>query len=182
MGLELVKDEIIASAKKEAEEILAKADTDVKEIAQRVKQEIDEYRAKLSEKIAGELRSLKDNELSRSRLESRKAALEAKSKLIGEVFEQAKEKLYHESTDERKKRMSSLFGIAKSSISVGSVLAKPEDKQFFSGLNVQNADLSGGFLVTDKEGEVSLDFTYDTILDQIKEKELSEIAKILFGE
>ncbi|MBI2577051.1 hypothetical protein HYV84_07595 [Candidatus Woesearchaeota archaeon] len=181
MGLESVKEEIIASAKKEAGDILAKADRELKEMAQRVKQEIDGYRANLSEKVAGELRSLKDNELSKSRLESRKAALEAKSKLIKEVFGQAKEKLSHESADERRKRMSSLLGIAKSRISPGSVAANPEDKQFFPGLNVQNAALSGGFLMTDKEGKVSLDFTYDAILDQIKEKELGEIAKILFG-
>ncbi len=181
MGLEAVKEEIIASAKKEGEGILAKAEADVKEMAQRVKREIDEHRAKLAKQVTDELRSLRDNELSRGRLEARKAALEAKSQLIKEVFGMAREKLSHESKEQRKKRTMHLLDIAQGGLSIGSVVADPQDKQLFPGFEVGSADLNGGFLVKDKEGKVSLDFTYDAILEQVKEKELGAIAKILFG-
>ena len=49
------------------------------------------------------------------------------------------------------------------------------------GLNVQAIDIAGGLVAENKEKTVRVDYSFETLLDGIKENELQNISKILFG-
>ncbi|MBI2138309.1 hypothetical protein HYU13_01865 [Candidatus Woesearchaeota archaeon] len=186
MGLENVKVEILASARKEAEAIIAKANAEVSEIAKQVKQEIDAEKVKCAAKMDAELKLLRENELSKARLEARKTILHMKSRLIEEVFAKAKKEIEHSGKEARKKHMAWLLSRAKKAMDIRYIELNSHDIELLQsgemgGIEARESGIIGGLKAHNAEGTLSLDLSYEACLDEVKEKAVGDIAEILFG-
>ncbi|MBI2139607.1 hypothetical protein HYU14_01675 [Candidatus Woesearchaeota archaeon] len=186
MGLENVRVEILASARKEAEAVIAKANAEVSEIAKRVKQEIDAEKEKSAAKMDAELKLLRENDLSKARLEARKTVLHMKSRLIEEVFAKAKKELEHSGKEARKKHLAWLLSKAKEEMSIRYIELNRHDIGLLQsgemgGIEAKESKIIGGLIAHNAEGTLSLELSYEACLADVREKSVGDIAEILFG-
>ena len=181
MGLEAVKDEIIANARKQEEDLLAEA----KKEADRIIKEAEGNVAAFREKTEAETKKLAEminrQEAASAELESKKLSLEAKKEAVEKVFEEARKIIERLSDRKREEHMSKLLDKAKNDIEVAKVYCNKKDAKLVKGLKAEPAGIIGGLIAENADGTVRVDYSFDTILQDIKENELQKISKILFG-
>ena len=180
MGLETVKEDILMKAKHTANNIESEAKIE----DQRIKREVD---AKIEElKKMGELETkkiidqIKKQAISNAELESKKIILESKKRIIEDLFLSAKNYLENLEDKKREQYIKNMINKINSEFDVGTFHCNKKDAKFLKNLNVQVIDISGGLIAEDKEKNVRLDYSFDTFLESIKERELSSISRILF--
>ena len=181
MGLEAVKDEILNSAKEQSNSLIAEARKEASRIARETENKIEGMKEKSDEEAKRIIDIIKRQELASAELENKKALLEAKKQLIDNVFAEARKRL--ENLDDKKKEahIKKLLEKAKNDIEVSSVYCNKKDAKFVKGFNVEVADIIGGVMAENREKTIRVDYSFDTTLESIKESELQNISKILFG-
>ena len=181
MGLETVKEEILNSAEEQANSLTAEARKEANRIMKEVEKKIEEMREKSESETKRMLDTIKRQELASAELENKKMLLEAKKQLIDSVFAEARKRL--ENLDDKKKEahIKKLLEKAKNDIEISSVYCNKKDAKFVKGFNVEVADIIGGVMAENREKTIRVDYSFDTILESIKESELQNISKILFG-
>ena len=181
MGLETVKEEIIRNARKQEEDLLAEARQKAAEIIKKAEEQVEELRQK-SDAEAGRIMEIaKKQELASAELEGKKMLLEAKKQLIAQVFAEAQKKV--EALDAKKKAayMDKLLEKAKNDIEVAKVFCSKKDAKLLNGVDVESKDMLGGLIAENRDGTIRVDYSFESILQSIKENELQGISKILFG-
>ncbi len=181
MGLEKVKDEIMAQAKERAEEIISEGRKEADSILKDAKSKINEQQKKMEE----ELKKTKDNiakkENASSELEVKKMFLEEKKKSIETVFKEARKKLKELKNTQREKHIKKLLDKAMKELDVKYVFCSKKDSKFVKGFKVEEAEILGGIIAENEKRDVRVDYSYETALENIKEKHLQGVGKILFG-
>lgn len=148
-------DEIILSAKKQAQEIIDSANS---EMAKEEEQKL------AFAKRDAELRAQRI--VASAQLEAKKEVLAKKQQIIDEVFDKAK--YYLATLDDEKYNLL----IEKMSKNVkGEIILLPRDKEKGTG---------GGFIA--KDGRVEYNFSFETLLKNAKERLTIELAEIIFSE
>lgn len=180
MGLEAVKEEILNSAKEEANSLIAEARKEANRIAKEAEKKIEELQAKSESETKKAFETIKRQELASAELENKKMLLEAKKQIIDATFAEARKKL--ESLDDKKREaiMKKLLERAKSEMEAAKIYCSKRDAKLAKGVNVQAADITGGLIAENEDGTVRIDYTFDTMLQSIKERELQNISKLLF--
>ncbi|MBI2660108.1 hypothetical protein HYX07_03010 [Candidatus Woesearchaeota archaeon] len=182
MGLESVKEEILNSAKEQANSLIAEGRKEASRISKETEKKIEELQRKSEEETKKTLDMIKRQELASAELDSKKAVLEARKQSIENVFEEAKKKLGILDDKRREQIMKKLLDRAKNEIEAASIYCSKRDAKFFKGLTVHAIDIIGGLVAENKEGTIRIDYSFDTILQSIKEGELHNVNKILFGQ
>lgn len=181
MGLEAVKDEIIGNAKSREESLLAEAREESSKIMKEAEDKIEQFREKSDAEIKGIIDVLKKQELASAELENKKMILETKKQLIENVFTEAKKKLDGLSTEKRRAYIKKLFEKAKKDLGVVNVYCNKKDLGFLKDSNAKTADIAGGLIAENKDGTISVDYSFETLVQSIKESELQSINKLLFS-
>ena len=70
---------------------------------------------------------------------------------------------------------------AKNDIEVAKIYCNKKDLKVLKDFKAEAADITGGLIAENKEGTVRVDYSFDTMLQNIKENELQSINKVLFG-
>lgn len=181
MGLETVKEEILNSAKEQSSSMLSEARKEANRILRETEKKIEEFRVKSDADAKKAMDTLKRQELASAELDNKKMLLEAKKQAIENVFYEARKKL--ENMDDKKRELTfrKLLDKAKSEIEIADIYCNKKDAKSFKGLNVRPLDMIGGLIAENKEGTVRIDYSFDTMLQGIKEIELQNINKILFA-
>lgn len=181
MGLESLKDEILNIAKEQSNSQIAEARKEASRIARETEKKIGEMKAKSDADAKRIMDMVKRRELASAELDNKKMLLEAKKQAIESVFAEARKKL--ESIDDKKKEstIKKLLDKAKSEIEIAKIYCNKKDAKFFKGMDVQQLDMIGGFIAENREGTIRIDYSFDTMLQSIKEIELQSINKILFA-
>ncbi len=181
MGLEAVKDEILANAKEQEEALIAEA----RKEALSIMKEAESRTAEFKEKTEAETKKLAEmisrQETASAELESKKLVLEAKKDSIEGVFEEAWKRVEKLSGRKREEHMNKLLEKAKNDIEVAKVYCNKNDAKLVKGFKAEPSDIIGGLIAENADGTVRVDYSFDTILQDIKENELQKISKILFG-
>ena len=184
MGLESVKEEIIRNAQEQASDLDAEARKEVnrinKEIEEKIRQIKDESEAQ-TEKM---LDPIKKQELATIKLEAKKMLLEAKKNLIEKIFVEAKRKLGELNGKERESYIKKLLEKIRNDIEPAYIYCNKNDVKLLKGvkgIEVNPANISGGLIAENKDKTIRVDYSFDTMVDSIKEKELQTINNILFG-
>jgi len=182
MGLEELREEILENAKKDAAAIMAEADKEAEEILKGSDLAAKEYEEKVSAETEKLLDAMEKKELASVELEIKKASMEAKREVIDAVFENAEKKLARLPKKDKEQVLSSLLKKAQKQLDVGTVYCNEADMAFFSKgkFKVEKADINQGIIVENTDGTVRLDFSYDEMLANIREKSLQSIGKLLF--
>ena len=120
-------------------------------------------------------------ETASAELESKKLILEAKKEAIESVFEEARKRIEKLSGKQREDCMNRLLEKAKNDIAVAKVYCSKNDARLVEGFKAEPSGINGGLIAENADGTVRVDYSFDTMLQNIKENELQEISKILFG-
>ncbi|MBI2133319.1 hypothetical protein HYU11_01410 [Candidatus Woesearchaeota archaeon] len=180
MGIEKVRDEVIAKSKKQHAAIISEAEKEAKAIIESAEEKSREKKKKAEEETARELEELKIREMSSAELEVNKMLLETRKRIIEEAFESARQEISKMPQSTRKEHIKSLISKAKNQMEPGRVLCSEADIKHIEGLKTQAAPIIGGIIAENKDGTIRIDYSYESILDQVREKSLKDVAKILF--
>ena len=183
MGLEIVKEEILSSAKSQATALIAEARKEANKIMKEAEKKIEEMKEKSEAETKRILDTIKRQELTSAELENKKILLESKKQVIEGIFSEAKKRLEKLDDKKREEYTKKLFEKIRLDIEPQYIYCSKKDAKFLKGLNVEPIDIiniSGGLIAENKEKTIRVDYSFDTMLQSIKEGELENINKILF--
>lgn len=180
MGIERVKEEIWSRAQKEALQRRNLAKEQVESMLKEAKNIIKEFKDQQSKLLIQQKEDIEKREIASARLEARKKVLEFKKSALEDTFSKANQKLKSLPEARRKEFLSMLFEKAKNRIAIVSLQCSAKDKKFFKGVNIKQREISGGFIAENSDNSLQINYSYDSLLDLIKERNLSEIAETLF--
>lgn len=181
MGLEAVKEEVIRTAKTQEESLIAEARQETIRIMDEVEKKIAEIKEKSNAETKRKIDVIKKQELASAELDNKKVLLEEKKQLIDKVFNEVQKKVEGLDKKKREEYIHKLLEKCKKDIDVENVYCNEKDLELTKGLNVETADMIGGIFAENKEKTIRVDYSFDTMLENIKEDELQNINKILFG-
>lgn len=181
MGLEAVKEEIIRNAKSREESLLAEAREEASKIMKEAEKDIGEFREKSDAETNKIIDALKKQELASAELENKKMILEIKKQLIEKVFIEAKKKLKGLSKEKRGACIKKLLERAKKDLGVVNVYCNKNDLDFLKGFDAKTADISGGLIAENKDGTIRVDYSFEALVQSIKDGELQSVNKLLFS-
>lgn len=181
MGLETVKEEILNSAKEQASSLIESARKEASRISKETERKIEELQRKSEEETRKTLDVIKRQELASAELDSKKMLLEAKKEIIENAFAEARKKLENFDDKKRESIMRKLLEKAKNEIEAANVYCNKRDAKFVKGFNAQPMGMLGGLVAENKEGTIRIDYSFDTMLQTVKESEMHNINKALFG-
>ena len=181
MGLETVKEEILNSARDKSNSMIADARREANRITMETEKRIEEMKEKSEAQNKKAMDVIKRQELASAELENKKILLDTKKQIIESVFADAKKRL--ETLDDKKKELyiKKLLEKSKKEIEVAYVYCNKKDAKFLKGINVETAEIIGGLITENKEKTVRVDYSFETLLESIKESELQNINKVLFA-
>ena len=70
--------------------------------------------------------------------------------------------------------------IKRKDIEIAHIYCSSRDAKFIKEFDVQSADIIGGLIAENNERTVRVDYSFETLLQSIKENELQSIRKLLF--
>lgn len=179
MGLDDVKKEILDNARKEAKKITDEAKSERREILKSVDKNIEEIKDQLNRDSIKNVDQYKLMSMTESSSILKKQKLNLEKELIKEVFEDTKNRLKASKGKKREELLKKL--LARTKFNVSKVYCAKQDVKVLKKYEADNADIIGGVILENKDGNVRLDLSYETLLGSIKQDYLSEIAKIMFG-
>jgi V/A-type H+/Na+-transporting ATPase subunit E len=181
MGFEDLKEKVLKDAKKEEERILKDAKTQADLLKSQIVKEVSIYEEESDKKVNQKIKMMEVKILASSALEVKKKNLSIKESLIKESFDTAINKIDKKLTlPARKKLINNLLKKAEKEIEIGIVFCNAKDKKLIESKKLKEIDILGGVIVENKEGTVRIDYSFETLIDEIKEKNIAEINNILF--
>lgn len=181
MGLEAVKEEVIRSAKNQKQSLIAEARKETIRMMNEAEKKIAEMKEKSNVETKRMMDVIKKQELASAELENKKMLLEAKKQLIESVFSEVQKKIMALNGEKNEVYLNKLLEKAKNDIGVENVYCSKKHTKFLKGLSTEPVDIIGGLIAENKEKTVRVDYSFDTMLESMKENELQTISKILFG-
>ena len=180
MGLEEVKNEIIDKANEKAESIISEGKKEAAKIIQEANEHAKEYRQKIKEEGEKTAANLEKLGIAAANNEAKRLELEMKKRLIMKAFEDAGERVVKADDSKRQDYLRKLIEKARKEIDVETVYCSKKDSKNINGFKCKETDIEGGIIAENKDGTVRIDYSFGTIIDNIKEKELHKIAEIIF--
>ena len=181
MGLEAVREEIIKNAKEQESALIAEARKEASRIIKDAEAKVREIEEKNEAEAKKSIEAIKKQALASGEMESKKLQLEAKKQAIEMAFEEAKKSLESTDSSKRESMTKNLIEKAKKEIDVACVYCSRADAKFLKGIKTENADIAGGIIAENKETTIRVDYSFDTLLESVKEFEMQNISKLLFG-
>ncbi|MBL7055006.1 hypothetical protein ISS05_04580 [Candidatus Woesearchaeota archaeon] len=181
MGLETVKDEIIKVAKRKAEEVISEGKKEADKLLHQAEETINQRKEELNAELKKTETAIKNKETAFSELEIKKMFLEGKKKAIGGVFEGVRKKLNTLNSKKREAHIKKLLGEAQKELDVKHVYCNARDRGFVEGFDVEETEILGGIIAENEQKELRVDYSYELLLDNIREKHMNRIGNILFG-
>lgn len=181
MGLEEVKEEIIRNAKEQEAALIAEARREAGRITKEAEKKIKEMEERSEAGIKKTADSIKKQEIASAEMENKKMLLDEKKNIIGAVFVDAKKRLQSLDDKKREAYIRKLLEKTINDIEVAYVYCNKKDVRFVKDLKALPADITGGLIAENKEKTVRVDYSFETMLQSIKENELQNISKLLFG-
>ncbi|MAG15738.1 hypothetical protein CMO88_01620 [Candidatus Woesearchaeota archaeon] len=180
MGLERVKGKVLEEAKLKAKSRLDSANTESKNILQSFSKQAREKETIFRKKLDSEVESIKRREDAAAKLESKKLTLAFRKEFVDETFSIAREKLSQLPDSERASHIKKMLEKAKSEIDIAIVHCNKKDRKFVSGYKVKETDILGGIIAESANGTLRVDYSYETLLNQLKGSLLPKLNKVLF--
>jgi V/A-type H+-transporting ATPase subunit E len=183
MGLEQVLQEVQARAAQERTRLEAEASSARQDALKAAQGAVEDHRKKALERASRDIVRLKTQEAASTELELKREELQMERELIERTLRTAQERLR---ALPRERNEAALRHLLDRYEREGThVLTVPKDDLFVkmatSLTHGGHVDASGGVVVTNTEGSVRLDLTFDTLMRDLSERKLKEIHEKLFG-
>ncbi len=191
MGLEAVVNEIREKGRKEVEAIRAETRTDVEEILKDAQTRAAGIKASAQEEADRAATHITNQEASAANLVVKRQTLNAQKTLLDQVHSASLAAVGDLPAEFQEKALTALLKRAVKEIKKGVVHANERDTpvvegiltqlKMFSGYTVgAPLDIPGGIIVESTDGELQIDYSYRTFLDEIWESGLKDASDILF--
>ena len=189
MGLEEVEADIRKRIEAQVSSILAEAEKDAEQIISKGKGQVSGLKKTREEEISKISSEHRNREIAQARMNARKEILDAKKEAIENLFARIEEKLTGLSAADKKEILTALVEKAKHNLADAKhVYSNKEDKKEVSAIASKHGlayagtiGCRGGLVVENKDKEVRLDFTYETLLADFRKEAMKELATQLFG-
>jgi len=191
MGLETVVDDIKQETRARADEIVEEAEEDADETLSDAREEADRLVEQAREEAESEAQDLRDQEVSSAKLEARKMRSREERDLLADLRSDVRNELAA-LEDGREDLTRSLLeaGVEELGDDEGSVYAAEGDEDLveeildgFDGFGYGGTtDAIGGVVVESADGEVRVDNSFDSVLEQVWNDSLREVSERLLGD
>ena len=182
MSLEAVKEDILASARQQAEEKRKETQKVAAEIKAKAKEDAKNNLDLIKEKTKTLLAAIEQQELALAHSEAKRILLDSQKAMLDSVMDSLQEKIVALTAKKRDQYCSRLLKKAQKEMSTKYVYTNAKDKKCVSGAGLvqKDANILGGIIAEDKEGVVRIDYSFETVLDEVRKKELPKVAKELW--
>jgi len=180
MGLDELKIEVLRKAQNQAKKMIEEAKEEEKKVIDITKKRLAEQKRISEEDLNKAVEMIEKRTIASAELDVKKKMLETKKQITEGVFKEAEKQISKFTEKKRKEHIHSLIAKAKEQIDIGIVYCNKKDKGLVRGFDVKETEILGGIIAEDKEGAVSIDYSYETLLESAKEKHIQEIANKLF--
>jgi len=186
-GTYKLAERILADARDLAEQTEMKANMSAMDIASESVEKCGDLRREFRRKREAAVQSVLDGSRTRALIDGRKAALKRKRVLIDSVFDRAYEALCALNPQRRSELCASLLRAETESgeTIIPAAADRAVIEKILSDMNRsdltlsdENAPIDGGFLLVGKSYEK--DCSFHAILDELRDKEETAVAKLLF--
>ncbi|MBI2145232.1 hypothetical protein HYU18_02810 [Candidatus Woesearchaeota archaeon] len=186
MGLEKVKQEILEKARQEAGSIIEAATSESKAIVRAAEKQANEGEEVAEKEFQKASESMKKREAASADLELQKQMLAAKSELIEQVFIEARKMLGSLPDKKREAHIASLIDLAKREMPVSSLRCSTRDARIVESKAgklriIREEGMLGGIIAESSDGRLRVDYSYESLLEQVKVRVLGDVARELFG-
>lgn len=182
MGLEHVKDGILAEGRAAAEREVAQARAEAQAMLARAEQQAQETRAQGQQHLQASVQALKRRELALAELDAKKLRLHAEKELLARVRGAALERLAKLPAQQDQEYVQAL--LKRAAMEQGRVYAKPQHAELVRKLGFTFAgplEGVGGVIVESPDGTTREDLRYENLLDEAWRDSLGDVAKHLFS-
>ncbi len=192
MGLEVVVDEIKAKGDREAAVIKAAAEAQANEIVNEANLRANEIRLAAEKDADIQADRIMIREVASANLVVKRDFLNAQKELLDKVYTSAAEEIANLPADVQAKAVRELLKESAKQIKPGVVFTNARDekaaKEAISGLKTLSGftfggitDIAGGVVVQSTDGQLTLDFSYQTFMGEVWETSLKDASEMLFG-
>ncbi|HWQ67549.1 MAG TPA: V-type ATP synthase subunit E family protein [Methanospirillum sp.] len=190
MGLDAVIAEIKEKGRAEAEVISKDADSKKSEILSVAQQKSESIKGSAREEVEKHVSQIISQEEAAGHLIVKRQILNAQKELMDEGYRMALEKVANMPESFHKEAITSLLRKAQTEIPKGTVSCSARDENVlkevlkesaFSGYSFGAAKgIDGGVIVESADGQLQVDYSYRTFLNQVWESGLKDASDILF--
>lgn len=185
MGLDKVVEEILRRGEEKRKEIISLGEKDKDEQMHLADKKIADDRQKAERRTQTTIAQMEQQEISSAELESKKALLAAQRQVMEDLKEQVLHELQGYPADKRKKLYMKLVSTAKKELGSCFVYTNAADKAFLQlppGMtNAGIIDCRGGLVFESKDKNFRLDYRFESMLEDVWNKNMHEIYAKLFG-
>ncbi|MBI4440506.1 hypothetical protein HY638_06035 [Candidatus Woesearchaeota archaeon] len=177
MGLNEVKEELLEQANRGRDSIIDKARQEALQIMEQAKRQSSEAGEIALKRVRKSIEENERREIAAATLESKKRCLAEEKRLIQEVMEGSRESL---KKMKQREVLSKLLARAESELKIGKIFCSSNDAPFFrEKYPAEIRGMIGGLIAENEEGSVSIDLSFDTLLETVAEKNSHEIHNAL---
>jgi len=191
MGLEVVVDEIKAKGDAKAAAIKADAEAQAKTIMSEANSRADEIKLAAEKEAEIQSERIVVREVANANLVVKREALNAQKELLDKVYAEAEKEIENLPADVHAKAVTELLKEAAKQIQKGVIYTNSRDKAAAEAAIAQNSlsgftfggiiDIAGGVVIKSTDGQLTLDFSYQTFMAGVWESTLKDASEILFG-
>lgn len=184
MGLDKVVKDITDKAEADSKEIAAKAATEAAEIKKSAEGEARQIAVAENARAEQAISKMRQRELSSAKLDVKKAKLNSEKDVLAETHAAFVKQLSTLSGDKKADLLQKLIKLAQKDIPQGKIFTNAADADLVKNSGYQyggNIKCLGGIVVTSVDGSVNLDYTFDSILEDVWTSSMKPVSDILFG-
>jgi V/A-type H+-transporting ATPase subunit E len=184
MALDKVANDILESARKEADQRIQEAEKEKARILQDSDQKIDRMRKVEEKELQDNITRMRRQELSSAELEAKKIVLNKRKDILNRTFDEALKELSAMGPKEKASLYKKIVADGKKTIHKPKVFIPNGEADLLAGLrgceSLTEMDMGSGLILENEDGSVRLDYRFKTILEGIWDKELKSISNTLF--
>ncbi len=184
MGLDKVVKDISDKAETESKEIVARATAEAAAEKQSAEAQARQIVASELSKADLAIPKMRQRELSSAKLDVKKAKLNAEKDVLAEVRAEYVKRLSALPREKKVDILNKLIGMARKEIPAGKIYTNAADADLVKGSGYEyggNIKCIGGIVINSSDGSVNLDYTFDSILEDVWNSSMKPVSDILFG-
>jgi len=191
MGLDAVIAEIKEKGQNEADAIIQGGNSRKDELLGAAKQEIELLKQSVKDDVEKNLSQIISQEEAAAHLVVKRQILNTQKDLMDQVYSQALEKILEMPESFHKEAITSMLKKAEGEIPKGKVSCALRDEKILKKLLKESEfsaykfgsviEIDGGVIVESDDGQLQVDYSYRTFLNQVWESGLKDASDLLFA-
>ncbi len=193
MSLETVVEDIRDEARQQAEQLREEADEKAAQLIEEAEEDAEEIREEAKSDVETQITREREQTRSSAKLEAKQQRLRARREVRETLKQQLKDELASLSGEQRKELTTALLEAALTEFDAAAtrvVYGRAEDESLIKELlaEYENAEYGGtreclgGVIVEGEQSRVRINNTFDSVLEDVWDKQQQVISNILFEE